>query len=100
MEQLFAGLDNVFGRLDAKIRTRLQRVLDKPNQRTWNDAYTIILSWKRNYTLWQAVIAVDDTFPKLGPRSWDDGKRERWARIPDRETILKAILLATEGIAA
>lgn len=97
MNAVFDGLDNMFGTIKPDIRKRLQAVIDNPCLKTWGNSYSIILSWRRNYTLWQAVIAVDPTFPRMGPRTDQRGKvLENWQRIPNRDTILKAILLATE----
>jgi hypothetical protein len=96
MNQLFDSLENMFGKLDPSIRKRLQAVIDNPTEKTWDNAYSIIVNWSsRNHTLWQSVIAIDPTFPLTGPRENQHGKRiEGWARIPDRDLILKALLLA------
>lgn len=91
---------NVFGRLPLRIRQRLQAVVDTPNLDTWDDAYTIILNGRSFMTLWQAVIAVDPTFPKIGPMTTCDGNgrelsRESWARVPTQEVLLRALRYAT-----
>jgi hypothetical protein len=91
---------NVFGRLPLRIRQRLQAVVDSPNQDTWDDAYSIILNGRTFMTLWQAVIAVDPTFPRSGPVTTCDGNgrelsRETWARVPARDVLLRALRYAT-----
>lgn len=89
--------ENYFGSIDADIRARLKAVIDNPSEATWEDAYSIILNPHTGIgrTLWQAVIAVDLTFPNTGPCTDAKGKRlEGWSKIPTRETILNAILYA------
>lgn len=94
---IFEGFDNAFGRLQEPERERLQAVLDNPCEKTWDNAFSIILSWERNYTLWQAVIAVDPTFPRTGPRTGPRGRKlESWSRVPNRDTLLRAMLFASK----
>lgn len=97
MNALFDNLDNVFGALKPDIRKRLRKLIDKPTTRTWDDAYSIIINGGAMRTLWQAVIAVDPTFPRTGPRTDKHGTvLQGWARVPDHDTIIKALLLATK----
>jgi hypothetical protein len=87
---------NMFGSLSGTVRARLVALLNSPNTETWDDAYTIILDQPSWTTLWQAVIAVDPSFPRTGPVENDKGNRiSGWARIPDRETVIQAINYAT-----
>ena len=77
---------NMFGKLKPEIKARLQAVIDNPCQKTWEDAYSIILNASgKMTTLWQAVIKFD----------WDMEQRKPldapWAHIPTQETIIKAI---------
>ncbi|MCI0563915.1 MAG: hypothetical protein MN733_36030 [Nitrososphaera sp.] len=79
------------GRLISDIRRRLQAVVNKPTQKTWSNAYSIILNpHGRINTLWQAVMAVDPTFPNIGPR-----RGEQWERIPSQDLLLRAIRYVT-----
>ena len=99
MTNLMDGLENMFGALQPDIRKRLQAVIDNPTERTWDNAHSIIVRWgnSRVNTLWQAVIAVDPSFPRTGPRTDQRGRKiEGWSRIPDRNTILKALLAVTK----
>jgi hypothetical protein len=80
---------NVFGALEPDIRKRLERVIANPTQRTWEDAYSIIICARKFSTLWQAWVAVDDSAPRSKPC---DGK---WPRIPDQLTLYRAIKHAT-----
>jgi hypothetical protein len=83
---------NLRGHLTGEARDRLVAVLANPTQETWGNANTLIVSEERNLTLWQAVIAVDPTFPKVGPRN-----RGPWERVPDYDTIARAIRYAVTG---
>jgi hypothetical protein len=95
---------NFFGRLAPEYRKMLRAVVENPTQETWEHAYTIILSKDvgMGLTLWQAVIAVDPSFPKVGPastykwgRTGKTVKRGKWKKIPTRETLIAAIKYAT-----
>jgi hypothetical protein len=46
-------------------------------------------------TVWQAVIAVEPTFPRSGKSGRT--ARERWAKYPDAMTVARAIKHATGG---
>ncbi len=72
-------------------------MIENPTDETWNDACGIILNMDAGLgrTLWQAVIAVDPTFPKIGPRSPQNSKREPWPRVPTREVLVAALRYAT-----
>ena len=102
---------NMFGKLSDEVRERLMAVINNPCEETWEDAHSIILNFGpgpgigMGVTLWQAVIAVDSTFPKTGPQTrWVEDDSELgghsepvsgWARVPDAETIVQAINYAT-----
>lgn len=87
---------NVFGRLRPDIKTRLRAVLYQPNEETWEDAHTIIVGADGWTTLWKAVIAVDPTFPKVGPSHDARGRiTKRWSKIPSQKTLLQALRYAT-----
>lgn len=87
---------NVFGRLRPRERTRLRAVVYQPTEKTWDDAHSIIIGADGWTTLWQAVIAVDPTFPKIGPATDVRGRRvARWARIPSQGLLLAALRYAT-----
>jgi hypothetical protein len=80
---------NLFGNIKPDIKKKLQKVMDKPNQKNWEEAYSIILNASgKPATLWQAVLEVDPTFQN---RRMENAK---WERIPTQETIIKAIQLA------
>jgi len=79
---------NMFGKLKPEIKKRLQAVIDKPCQKTWDDAYSIILNASGQMTtLWNAVRKVDCEMPNRR------GLNEKWSHIPTSETIIKAINL-------
>lgn len=80
---------NMFGHLTGEVRERLVAVLANPTQETWGNAYSIILNQGTWTTLWQAVLAVDPTFPRTGP-----ALGEPWPRVPDYDTICRALQYA------
>ena len=82
---------NMFGSLSQEVRDRLQAVVDNPTTETWDDAHCILLTM--DMTLWQAVIAVDPTFPKRG-RVNDDNSIS-FDRIPDSALLWRAMFYAT-----
>ena len=97
----FTDLDlarNFHGSLDWDVRGRLLAVATEVTEASWTDAYSIILNPDvgLGLTLWQAVIAVDPTFPQTGPRYDGEGTvLEGWARLPTTELIRQAIRFAT-----
>jgi len=83
---------------------RLQALLENQTEETWDDAFSINLCpllGSDVVTLWQAVIAVDPTFPKVGcqyemsRRGRKSKKIKGWSRIPDRALLERAIRFAT-----
>jgi hypothetical protein len=95
---------NIFGPLNHECRARLLAVINKPTQKTWSNAYSLIVAFgaPKTETLWQAVLAVDPTFPQKGPATKCDenGKelsRGRWSRVPTRDLLLRAIRHATSA---
>lgn len=92
--QFLAECRNLFGGLKGDVRKRLLAVLNDPCQRTWDEAHTIIISGTRMTSLWQAVLAIDPTYPRSKPC---DGA---WPRIPDQFTLCRAIRQATKAVEA
>jgi hypothetical protein len=88
------GRNSVGGPLSAVAKARIAALLEQPCDDTWGNAHGIVLFHET--TLWQAIIAIDPTFPKHG-RSSDGkgGKIGSWPRIPTRELTMKAIRFAT-----
>jgi hypothetical protein len=85
---------NMFGNLDAKLKARLRRVVEKPNRRTWDGAYSIILYG--HTTLWQAVCELDPSFIGIGKVTDQHGRVVRpWVKVPDQELLVRAIRFAT-----
>ena len=84
---------NIFGKLDDSIVERLLEFLKYNDRDSWQDVHSIILnSGKMATTVWQNVIAVNPSFPRIGPRTNEKGIILRdWSEIPDRETFIKAI---------
>jgi len=73
-------------------RGRVLAVVADPGQETWADAHGIILAPFPGFglTLWQAVLAVDPSFPDRGPATG-----QPWPRIPTTDLLEQAINYAT-----
>jgi transitional endoplasmic reticulum ATPase len=76
-----------------KVDIRL--LIEKPEKARWEKCATIVLGVVRSdkLTIWKAVCAIDRTFPESVPK--DDAGNRVWPRIPDSDTIRKAIHWAT-----
>jgi len=86
----------MWGELHPKYRTLLRALLYHPTEETWDNAHNIILNPRGMLTLWQAVIAIDPSFPKVGPSHDSRGRIvERWRRIPSQALLLAALQYAT-----
>lgn len=96
---LLAEARNFCGPLDRKIRARIVAFLSAPTEAGWDDIAGIIIAPSlRRGSLWQAVMAVDPTFPNEGPATDSRGKRVRgWSRIPDALLLARAIRHITGG---
>ena len=89
---------NMFGTgLTPDCEQRLRAVLDSPTVENWDEAQSIILtSDAMGGTLWQAVVAVDPTFPRRGRATDMEGNVVReWERIPSTELLRQALAYAT-----
>jgi hypothetical protein len=103
MMRLLKNATNYFGTVSAEIQRRVSAFMDAPGYDTWDDIYAIILAPAKKCdcrgrgctTVWQAVIAVEPTFPRSGKSGRT--ARERWAKYPDAMTVARAIKHATGG---
>ena len=91
-------LTNIYGPLSAQIRRRLRDVLRDP-RRYWDRDHGIMVRGgahdPRWLTLWQAIMAVDPTFPKIGKLTDQAGRViEDWPRYPDQVLIARALRYA------
>ena len=87
----YEGLSNLYGELSDDVRARLEAFFEDPCEATWDDAHCIILSAGSFATFWQAVIAVDPTFPRSKP------ERKPWPRVPDFFTARRALEHVRKG---
>ena len=69
--------------LRPELRKRIQKVLTRQNQKTWDDTYCIIIC--KGKTLWQSVRLINPFFCSSKPVD------SPWEEIPDSETIRQAI---------
>lgn len=88
---------NMFGELTDDYKQRIRSYLERPSYEEWDDISGIILSDKGTMlTVWQAVCAVDPSFPCVGRRTTLEGKiLKDWDRIPSVETLRQALIYAT-----
>lgn len=89
---------NFSGRLSDETIQRLIRLVRRPNVDNWEDAHGITLRVKPHLTLWQAVMAIDPSFPNHG-RSTEPGTERilrEWERLPIPKTVVKAIEFACQ----
>jgi len=82
---------NLFGELSDDIKTRLDRFFTTPNDETWDDVHGIIIGADGWTTFWQAVVAIDHTFPKKGPTYMNMIRSTRWPKVPDFLTAIRAL---------
>lgn len=82
------GLDKP---LSSDARIRIRKFLRDPTPEGWDDVYTILITPR--LTVWQAVCAIDATFPTQLSAS----PRRRWPRIPDAMLVARAIREATKN---
>jgi len=83
---------NMHGKLGPDERKRLLAVINNPTHKTWDAAYSLLVSYtpgRLGVTLWQAVLAVDPTFPNT--------HRVRWGSIPSQQVLLRALDYATKA---
>ncbi len=75
----------------------VKKYLANPTPNSWSNINGIIIN-SRGKTIWQAIIAIDPSFPTTGRRiEFSTGKTlKEWDRIPEPEIVLKAINAFTE----
>lgn len=88
---------NMLGRLDKSLERRINRYVKHPTFEGWDDIHGIILNGTGTMlTVWNAVIAIDPTFPKVGRTTTIEGRIIKdWERIPTAEQIKDAVFYAT-----
>ena len=97
MKSKYDGCKNMFGPIGPDIKERLDRFFKNPTEATWDDAHTILIGGDGSTTFWQAVIAVDPTFPRtarLRDPLPDEPPFSIWERIPDLFTAHRALKYA------
>jgi hypothetical protein len=93
---------NFFGSLSTEVRYRLMACIADPSPDTWDAAYSIILNANVGLgrTLWQAVIGVDPSCPRIGA---PEGRKpltptQRWGGYsPTPWVVLAAVEYANQG---
>lgn len=87
---------NMFGRITPEYGRRIQAVVDNPCEETWDEANGVIVGSDGWMTLWQAVCECDSSYANIGlSYNVDKVKMPKWAKIPDRALLVKALEFAT-----
>jgi hypothetical protein len=96
--QILKNTTNVFGPVEPETQKRITAYMAKPSAKLWDDIHSIIIHWPgKPNTIWQAVVAIDPTFPKSGqPVPYGIIRRPEhvWRRWPDAFTLARAIKAA------
>jgi hypothetical protein len=88
---------NPFGKLKQPLKEALYNYYEFPNNDNWNDIYGMVIATGRVATVWQAVLAIDPTFPRSIPAdAWETEDAARWSRIPTRDEFVKALNYVTK----
>ena len=83
--------------LAPQARTALRNYLRAPSPTGWQAIHSLIID-RQGTTVWQAVLAVDPTFPAAGP-SWNTaGRVTDWSRVPDAVLLLRALHRALDAV--
>jgi hypothetical protein len=98
LQDILENSTNIFGKLSPNIVMRIKEYIKNPTVDGWDDIQTIIIRGKDFFTIWQAVIQFDPTFPQTG-RTTDEDENiiKEWERIPTEFEVLRAIQMATES---
>jgi len=91
MSKLLDGLESLLGPLDLEHRAALTSYLGEPTEAGWDAIHGVVVSARPLRTVWQAVLRIDPTFPRVGPASAGGKRLEGWTRIPDAITVARAL---------
>ena len=92
--RVLQGAENLWGALSPDIQERLENFFLDPSAVTWDNIYSILI--RPFKTVWQAVVAVDPTFPCSAAAGYDATPEERWPVVPDPFLVGRAIRAAIE----
>jgi len=90
--KLFAleNAENIFGKIKPAIKDRIVNYISNPTVDNWDDIHCILITPSK--TIWQAVIAIDNSFPHYGRSEDRSGKIiKEWERIPEVNLVKSAI---------
>ena len=86
---------NMFGSISNEYRNKIEQYINKENHTSdeWADLAGVIIDWNSDVsTVWQAVIALDPSFPRSGRVTTEKGKVIKdWEKIPSGFTVARAI---------
>jgi hypothetical protein len=78
--------------LDLTSRRRVERCVEHPTPKAWDESYSVIVGSDGYTTLWQAVLLTDPSFPAPNLTG-----KTKWPRIPSQDLLIRAIALVTNG---
>lgn len=84
--------------LSAESIKRIKRFLADPTAENWDDIMGIVVRPSgRVNTIWQALLEVDPSFPRVGRTVDTDGRVvKEWERVPTPLEVLRAIRNLTD----
>ena len=95
MDQEMKTIDlckNMRGDLSPDLKKEIKKYIVTPSVEQWDKVAHIIVDPSGVTTLWNAVIAVDPSFPTRGRVTDHEGRLLKdWERIPEPILVLRAI---------
>lgn len=83
---------NLSGALKPSTVAKIQTYIENPTFDNWDEIKGIIISSKSFITIWQAVQAIDPSFPLSGRVKDETGFIvKEWAKKPSAELLIKAV---------
>jgi len=92
---------NPRGKLASDVRKRLQKVVNNPTEKNWEDAHDTIVGADGRMTLWEAVVELYPSYVDMWPIETWDQKISRtirvsgWKKIPTGFLLVAALRYAT-----
>jgi len=79
---------NMLGPLDDGVLARFHAFLICPCEVHWDDIHGLQVSRAPFLTVWQSILLIEPTFPRIGPSTDLEGNQLRgWSRVPSAELL-------------